>query len=305
MTFLDALNQSRIRFLRSNGSPNNVYICCPFCLSRRGTADTQFRFSINAVTGAGHCWHASCGYRARHAICSVLKELSVVGNVQFDQDVPSVPQREPIELPSDFCLLSKTSDSLDRIALRYLIKRGVTTNQIERYGVGVSYCGRYRYRIIFPVWEGQKLRGLVARDFTGNQIPKYLNSPGEKYLWGFDPTKKTVVLAEGIVKSLKIMSATGASSSALLGHSLTPSQRIQIESSQCKHIVLWPDPDRVGRDGVCKVAHDLTEMWNGNVSIVWPVTAPADEMGLEDIKKASLHAAPYSWALDQTILLTR
>lgn len=303
MNFLDALNRSRIRFRRSGGSTNDAYLCCPFCRSTRGVPDTEFRLSVNILTGAGHCWHAGCGFKSRHAVFAILKELHVDGAFQIEGEEQEPVQQEPIRLPADFQMLNHASDDLDRIALNYLLNRGVTRMQIESNHVGVSYCGRYRYRIVFPVEEGKSLRGIVARDFTGEQTPKYLNSPGDKYMWGFQPDVDTVVLVEGIIKAMRIRTATGQHTAALLGHALVPAQRKQLESSKCQHVVLWPDPDRVGRQGVCKIADDLIGSWPGKVSVVWPVSKPADDMTIPELQSAWELVVPYGWGIDQMICL--
>jgi DNA primase len=180
----------------------------------------------------------------------------------------------------------------------------VTREQIVEHRIGVSYGGRYGYRVVFPIMEGKTLRGIVTRDFTGTQTPKYLNSPGDKWFWGFQPEAETVVLAEGIIKALKIRTATGVSAAALLGHALTAPQRQQLDRSQCKHVVLWPDPDRVGRQGVCKIADDLVGSWPGAVSIVWPVVKPADDMTMAEIQDVWKNATPYTWCMCQRMSLS-
>jgi DNA primase len=143
----------------------------------------------------------------------------------------------------------------------------------------------------------------VARDFTGEQTPKYLNSPGDKYMWGFQPDVDTVVLAEGIIKAMRIRTATGQHTATLLGHALASAQRKQLESSKCQHVVLWPDPDRVGRQGVCKIADDLVGSWPGKVSVVWPVSKPADDMTMAEIQDAWKNATPYTWCTCQKMSL--
>ena len=301
MTFLDALTRARVRYHHTGEA--EITLCCPFCQANRGEPDTEFRFNVNIKTGAGHCWHAGCGFKSRNAVFAVLKELHVEGAFQLEDEAQEATQQEPVALPRDFQPLTRMVDDLDRAALNYLLRRGVTREQIAEHRVGVSYGGRYGYRVVFPVMSDGALRGLVARDFTGTQTPKYLNSPGDKWFWGFQPEAETVVLAEGIIKALKIRTATGASAAALLGHALTVPQRRQLDGSRCKHVVLWPDPDRVGRQGVCKIADDLVGSWPGAVSVVWPVSKPADDMTLTEIQTAWKTAASYTWTVCQKMSL--
>lgn len=300
MTFLENLSRRRIRFHRSHGDANEIQLCCPFCPDYGESADTRFRLSINIANGAGICFN--CGYKSRHVIFALLKKWNIIRDLEEEKPEPAIAV-EPVKLPKDFQLLSKAYDALDRIALKYLLQRGITQKQIHARGIGVSYCGRYAYRIVMPVWVNETLRGVVARDFTGQQKPKYLNSVGDKYLYGFDPQSESCILVEGIFKALRVELATGLPTAALLGHDLTPIQLKQIQESKCRKITLFPDPDLVGRRGVARIADTLKEEWSGELNIIWPVRTPADEMTLAALQKVT--AQPYSWSLCHRLLLNQ
>jgi len=296
MTLLDALSRRKIRFRRSG---SEIQVNCPWCLENRGEADTSFCFHLNVRSGAGHCWHASCGYKGRHVIPALLRQLNIQARVDTDAVEQPEPIAEPVELPDDFQVLTKATDDLDLKARRYLLHdRGITMEQIGRYRIGISYTGRYAYRIIMPVWVDKKLRGIVARDFTGRQQPKYLNSKGDKYLFGFDANAETVVLAEGIFKALRLQQA-GWPAAALLGHDLTDIQLEQLQNSKCQKAILFPDPDPVGRQGVIHIADKLANAWSGKVEVVWPVVLPADEMPLEALRGVQIQ--PFNWAVSQRL----
>ena len=156
------------------------------------------------------------------------------------------------------------------------------------------------YRIIFPVYVGNRLVGLNGRDFTGSRTPKYLLTEGDKYLYRFDPEADTVILSEGVIKALRLARVTTYCSAALLGHALTDVQSEQIRTSKCRHVILYPDPDPAGLRGVCRIADILCARWNGQVSLVWPVPGPADEVPFAVLRKLLLtnvcHDAPLGWA---------
>ncbi len=294
MTFLDALLRSRVRF-RRNG--NEIGVNCPFCPERRGIVDTNFSCHVNVKSGAGKCWHDTCGFRSWKAVIEVLAALRMSTDVDAGELPPEVT--EPVTLPKDFLPLTKAYDDLDRQALAYVRKRGISPKQIEERRFGVSYVGRLSYRVVMPVYAGNQLKAIVARDFTGRQEPKYLNSRGDKWLFGFDPAQKSVVLAEGIFKSLRI-ELSGRSAAALLGHDLTDIQLKQLTDSACEEITLWPDVDHVGRRGVRNVAEKLLDSnWKGKVFVAWPVSSPADEMRLEDLR--AVPVKPYCWGLAQEL----
>ena len=220
--------------------------------------------------------------------------MKVASAVGFEaEDAPDLP---PLELPKDFQPLDRPMDDMDRMARRYLVGRGVTAGQIERHGIGCSFGGRYAYRIIFPIWWGNALKMLVCRTFAGGE-PRYLNSRGDKWLYGFNPAEETVVLSEGVFKALRIATATGLGSAALLGHNITPVQLGQLKASSCRKVILWPDPDMAGRLGAVKVADKLMDEWGGDIQVVWPVANPADEMPLKDIAVVANMARRYGWSM--------
>jgi len=246
-----------------------------------------------------------CEWKRRRAILPVLHQLGIIENVSgFDTPEQTAPP-PPIKLPRDFVTLVRVRDDLDRIAKKYLLDRGVTDKQIRENRIGVSYSGRYAYRIVFPVYVKKALKGIVARDFTGYRQPKYLNSPGEKFLYRFDPTAEACVLSEGVLKALRIQQVFSGNSAALLGHDLTSNQMHQIRDSRCKQIILYPDTDLVGRRGVITVAEKLIETWKGEVKVVCNVTVPADEDPLNSLAEHIKNALPYSWGTRQRLLLLK
>jgi hypothetical protein len=215
---------------------------------------------------------------------AVLQQLSITLSVTEGGVLEAVKELPPVELPEDFSCLTRTFDDLDAAARAYVLQRGVTPEQIAKYQIGVSFTGRYAYRVLFPVREGRVLRGIVARDYTGRQKPKYLNSPGGMALFGFDPEAETCVLSEGVFKALRLQRVQpwGTNSAAVLGHHLTEYKINQILKSKCRDLIFVPDPDLVGRQGVIRMIDDLyAQHWRGTAYVVRDVITPADEMSGE------------------------
>ncbi len=73
--------------------------------------------------------------------------------------------------------------------------------------------------------------------------------------------------------------------------------------SKCERIILYPDADAVGKRGVVKIADKLSEGWKGEVLLAHPVTTPADDAPLADVKGLLLDPLPYSWSTRQKMLL--
>ncbi len=295
----DVLSHRGIRFRVSQDG--RVHLNCPFCIERGKETDTKQRLCIHSREYWGKC--VRCDWKARRAVTLVLSRLGITDAVN-GFSLPDVKTAELVKLPDDFQVLTKTYDELDRQALDYLLKRGITREQIEANKIGVSYSGRYAYRILFPVFIKKRLVSINARQFMSDKEPKYLNSRGEKYLYDFDPSSATTILSEGVFKALRIDRVTSESSAALLGHSLSETQFKQILDSKCNHLIFYPDLDYAGRLGFVKMANQLTDSpWQGHISIIWPVTQPADEAPLEDLRTLLKTPVPYSWKISQTLSL--
>ena len=293
MTFQEVLLRRGIRFRTSSGDSSKVHVCCPFCIENGKSADVQFHLCVHAREGWGRCMY--CGWRHRYAVVPVLKQLGIMETVTGFEKAPDNGPQVPVEFPKDFQVLTHVYDDLDRQAKKYIRDRGVTEEQIRSCRIGVSYAGRYAYRILFPVFVGKVLKGINARDFTGIGKPKYLNSQGDKYLFRFDPKQSTTILSEGVIKALRIAQVTEFGSAALLGHDLTEQQLAQILESRCQHVILYPDTDSVGVKGAVSIADKLCECWKGKVSIVEKVVLPADEVPLAELKQLLVNnVVPYS-----------
>lgn len=305
MTLVEALQRGRVKFQTSD-DPSEIRICCPFCSDRGETPDTRFRLGVN-INGLAHCFN--CGWSGRKAIGYILRRLEVAATeIDGLGDLePRKPQAPP-ELPSDFMVLDQVHDGYDRMARRYLLNRGVLPEQIQTKRIGVSYVGRYAYRIVFPVWDGKKLRALVTRDFTGRREPRYLNSTGDKYLYNFSTSKAKVVLVEGIFKALRLEQvAEGYRCMALLGHDITAPQVEQLirirEARGAVSVLLWPDPDRVGRKGMVKVADVLSE-FGFPVEVMLGLKLPADEQAVPSLRMELEQGRRVRWGVAAKCLLT-
>jgi len=286
VTFTETLARFQVPFRRGNGV--EIALNCPFC------GDHEFRFHVNVRTGAGKCWHGSCEFRSKRADLAFLKQRRIVaGDLSgVEEAAPPLPA---VHLPRDFHRLTCIDDEFDRKALAYLLKRGITRAQIARWKIGVSFEGRYAYRVLFPVYADGDLKAFVGRDYTGRQKPKYLNSKGDKFLYGVDRDAETVVLVEGVFKKLRMDSA-GWNASAVLGRDITDLQLAQINECACENVVVYPDPDPVGRDGARKIAGKLAEQTKKNVWVAWPIVRPADEASLTELRE--MPVVPYDDRVD-------
>lgn len=281
MTLPDLLRLRGVRFRLTPG--HDLQVCCPFCQQRGESEDTRFRLGINLYTSQGHCFN--CGWKSRsRAAFLFLRELGL--HADWHEELraatePDPPKMEVVSLPPDFELLTMADrkDPLVRQAMHYLATREIAEQQIRRHRIGVSLVGRYAYRIVFPIAYQGRLRMLVGRDFTGRAKARYLNSHGEKLLFGCHGKRAaSVVLTEGIFKALALerVLPDNWACLAILGHDITPLQLEQLRELRTERVVVWPDPDRVGIEGAIQICDSLIDRYR--VEIVTKAAAQADEL---------------------------
>jgi DNA primase len=193
-----------------------------------------------------------------------------------------------------------TNDRWQKKAYHYVRSRNVTDHQIKDKRIGYSMVGDMAYRVVFPVYVKGKLEGLVGRDFTGKQEPKYRNSVGGKALYNYqDRQHRTVCLMEGVFDTLaaeKPANKLDMDVNGLLGHDLTDDQLELLEGYRT--IILWLDPDAAGLKGLQSIPKKIPK--DKIVKAVLPLAfkhkgaTDADPSELESsvIVKRLLHAKP-------------
>lgn len=140
-------------------------------------------------------------------------------------------------------------------ALSYLRKRGVTDDQIEKWGIGFALKGILANRVVIPVYgAGGVLRTYSARALSPSMHPRY--EAGKKVhgatpklaVFGeihYDRTVKTVTVAEGCFSALALERAGAPNVSAILSSEVTP-ERLRIISTDFDRIIVATDPDHAG-----------------------------------------------------------
>ncbi len=273
--------------IRKSSKPDEVWVCCiqPEC------GDTRFRLGINLRTRIGHCFN--CGWRSPDAVTEVL---------ELGEDIPleeSKPQG-PVRLPEGYARL--TPDDFDEEAYQYLVDRDVNEFQIRRFKVGYSLTGRYAGRVIFPCYDRKgKLEYFVARDYTGEGDPRYLNSVGKKGLFGIPKKreKTCLYLAEGIFKALRLQRHLHVEAAALLGHTISKELVERIIKKGYTRVLIWPDPDPPGCEGVIKVAETCLEA-GLVVFTIWPLPKnPADEQKPKFMRRSRQNIVKFNWLTKQ------
>jgi len=238
-------------------------ICCPYCLTRYGKADKNYKLSLNPEMNAAHCFR--CGFSG---------PVSKIFKIENTDDRP-VRKIELVnrksEAPGELVKLSELPD--DHACCNYIRGRGFSIEALDKY-FGVMYCQRGKKfagglynttnTIIFPVWMYGKLAGWQSRlmynpdkltedecramgfllDEEGEPIrpPKYFTDPAMKKgecLYNFDLARKNdlVVVCEGTMDAM----AVGPCGVATFGKGVTQAQA-RILQSNWKLIAILLDP---------------------------------------------------------------
>lgn len=113
------------------------------------------------------------------------------------KDIPP----DPIDMPRGLHKLTKE----DTLAWEYLRKRGIPDEVIEDLGL---YYSPFQRRVLFTIRKDGLVMGTMARDVTGEQKPKTLNSSGSWRsfnFWNYDNVKnqEEIVICEGIFSAIK------------------------------------------------------------------------------------------------------
>ena len=313
MDLIEALEAAEIDY-HPGRDEDEIYLCCPFC------TDQRFRLGVNVRNGFANCFNDGCGFKARGEYTfRKLQEALDTGEIEAKQRERKRKKKrmhERIELPEGFRLLTppdEDNEHWNRVAWSYVRSRGVTREQIVHKKIGYSVLDPFAYRVVFPVYLHGVLVGLVGRDFTGKQDPKYKNSVGDKALYNLPEKKHTsVCLSESVLTALAIEKAAkklGIDSCGLLGHSLTDGQLDLLK--HYKRVYLWLDPDEAGVEGLIGITGKLKQA-NKSIRVILPKglmnggsfdKRDPDELETDEIVKRLDRAEVFTEGLEQRLKL--
>jgi len=241
---LSIVKQSLGSYYESN---DELLFYCPKCNHHKR------KLSVNVEKDVFKCW--ICDFKGTNLLPLIRdsdlrrkwKSLTQqVDMTRFDDLFSEQTEVAPIqllELPEHFSTLS--SPNLSKIgnkAKKYLLRRGVTEEQILMYKMGFCFHGPYSNRVIIPSYNDQGvLNYYIARSFTENNY-KYKNPSCSKdviFNDVFIDWDIPVVLVEGFFDSLKY-----ENSIPILGSTLNPKSKLFNKIvSNCKSVYVCLDKD--------------------------------------------------------------
>jgi hypothetical protein len=278
------------------GNKRQVQACCPFT----GCNDTKYRLGINLDKKAAHCfncgWHGSV-FKLTKELRGEFVRLDGLGTGD-DTNTPVA-----IDLPEEFTPLADVERAEFGLGalLDYVLRRGLTMDDIKRYHVGGAVSGKFSDRVIFPVFYGTTLFTYLGRTIHKAVEPRYLNAKkATRAVWGLEPALEHpsgwLTLSEGVLKAIAMGRVVGGCSGAVLGSQLSEFQLDQVEEAGYTNVLFIPDPGVAGLAGAVATSDALVAR-GIHVWYPWPLPeAQADEVNEDRRREWVASAIPYTRA---------
>ena len=246
----------------------NISVSCPVCKSNSKNSSNKKKLAISTGSGIYHCWVCetkgrNIGYLVKKHMSFRKEDLSKLYDLFNFQEKDKKEDDEVIlNLPHDYKLLVYETNSYAKIAIKYLLSRGLTRDDFVKFKIGISDEFEYSNRVIFPSHsENMNLNFYLSRVFDESTFRKYKNCDAKRkniifnaYLIDWN---KPVVLVEGIFDAIK----AGDNSIPILGSWLDENyylfQKLVVNNTD---VIMAFDPD--AKDKEMKVAEMLSEYGN-------------------------------------------
>lgn len=278
------INRFGTDYKRSN---SDLMYKCPFCLSRRGKADNDYKLyvSINKPIKF-HCF--KCNAKGR------LSNYVSISNDSVYKSILDLTQEEEEDSDSDdynMFYLPNKSIVKGTLAHEYLIKRGISDDLINYYDIRMGIDNLFG-RIVVPNIVYGKDRSWTdmysARSYT-NQDPKYRNPEGcrkTNAVFNLHNQRKggRVYVVEGAITSI----CAGKDSICVYGSSPSDEQISMIANFGFKEIYCVLDNDPSGRKGNVMLSEKLSNLVNSDITVYTshlPEGIDAADVGEEKFKK--------------------
>lgn len=185
--------------------------------------------------------------------------------VEFIEPAPLTPRS--FRLPPGVIL--RPLEEWPAPARWYLDSRGVTEEQVDRWGIGYSIDGKLSSRIVLPWRDGRgRLLGYTARSFLPSAVKRYLEPRedegadrsavyGEEH-WPVPGARGRVYVTEGGIDALAVERAVQEPVAALCGSVLLPGHVARL--STFTEVVIASDPDKAGK-GLLAAARAALRRW--------------------------------------------
>ena len=261
---------------------------CPFCKHHKP------KLEVDPKAGVWHCW--TCNEKGRtptsllrkvHASPDIIREMKSYfpdGKNSFDEK-----SYAKVELPKEYKALSTILTTLPyRQAKSYVLRRGMTEQDIIKYNVGFCETGKYANSIIIPSYDSNGvINYFISRSFEKDPGRKY-NAPscnkneiiGLEYYINW---KVPVILCEGIFDAI----ALKRNAIPLFGKTIPKALMLKLVQTDVKTVYLALDNDALKES--IEYAQKLLNLGKDVYLIELQGKDPSD-IGFENVTKY-LHTA--------------
>ena len=235
-----------------------VHVECPFC-----TGNLGYHLGFDSAGDYFTCWR--CGWHPTLKVVQIFSSVSWHKAKELLRTYQTahgpVKQKKRRERPSSLKLPSGSAD-LARPHVRYLQGRGFDPYRtMEVWGiVGTGPAGKYKHRVIAPIFYNGRLVSYQGRDITGRSELRYKACPQDlelidhkRILYGIDLAEShKCILVEGITDAWRL----GPGAVATFGVKTKHSQILLLAERFSKVFVMFDD-DPEGENRAQAIAHDL------------------------------------------------
>lgn len=258
MEVQEFLEEHDIEYFTSgkNVSHGWINVQCPFCddhSNHCGIKLSNLRVScwicgshsiVNLIIELIHCSYKEANY--------IKKSLS-----RGAGDNPLLTRRHSDTSSNITHLPLEATPDFPKRYLHYLKSRGLTPpgKYIKKYRLLATYpIGKYKFRIIIPVYMNRRLVSFTSRDITENQTPTYLSASDKEgrmniknTIYNYDNLTpgSDAILVEGPLDVWKLGDGTVSS----FGVKYTDRQVILLKKKEIRTLFIIFDNDKAGRMG--------------------------------------------------------
>ena len=178
---LIALVNSVLGTGKSTARGNYAY-SCPFCNHHKPKLEINFTENIKGEN-QWHCWVCDKKgkklyqlFRAIEVSPETMTELKAI--IKYVGPETDVQVETKVTLPKEFTPLLniQKSNIMGRHALAYIKSRGITEEDVLKYGIGYCETGRYANMVIIPSYDERgNINYFTGRSFEKEPSVKYRN----------------------------------------------------------------------------------------------------------------------------------
>lgn len=177
---------------------------CPNC------SHYKRKLNVNTTTGYYHCWVCNFSGKGFKSLLNKIKApaefYQTLCKIKAPKSIKSDTKK--LYLPSEFKPLYKaSSDVIQKHALNYCFKRGLTVYDIIRYNIGYCSDGQFKNRVLVPSYSATgDLNFYCGRDIYESKM-KYRLCDSTKDIVGFEmftDFSKPVTLVEGVFDAFSV-----------------------------------------------------------------------------------------------------